>query len=387
MAYIAQWLNEAHQNKMADLVIEDTLSDLTRRDTTILDPYVPLKTYTSRKFLSYVMEQLNTIASVIAYGAEPPVTQHGTFRKITAEMMKSSLAYVWDEEYQWHMKEAMEEAAAKGITVQRKRDQNGKVQATNADLASFIFGTIQQLALAQVELLNHMTWQVLQTGKIDRTDPRTGVKTQISYLNPYGRTATGTTTSGDLHFPDALTGSGGSTIDKTHKWSEFATANGVQNLYDAVDQYVDTNGFAPDYIYMSRKLLNKLMQQASTKDSASSLTVTQVGTVSPAMLGAILEARGIPPIKTYDEKFKNELADQTLSNARFLDDNKFVFVKESMGERAMGPTLENNGKEGVYVTTYEKSKVPPTDVTQTVATILPVFANPLLLFARQVDSV
>jgi hypothetical protein len=138
---------------------------------------------------------------------------------------------------------------------------------------------------------------------------------------------------------------------------------------------------------MSRKLLNKLMQQASTKDSASSLTVTQVGTVSPAMLGAILEARGIPPIKTYDEKFKNELADQTLSNARFLDDNKFVFVKESMGERAMGPTLENNGKEGVYVTTYEKSKVPPTDVTQTVATILPVFANPLLLFARQVDSV
>lgn len=385
MAYIAQWLNEAHQNKMADLVIEDTLSDLTRRDTTVLDPYVPLKTYTSRKFLSYVMEQINTIASVIAYGAEPPVTQHGTFRKITAEMMKSSLAYVWDEEYQWHMKEAMEEAAAKGITVQRRRDQSGNVQAANADLAGFIFGTIQQLALAQVELLNHMTWQVLQTGKIDRTDPRTGVVTQISYLNPYGRTATGTTASGDLHFPDALVGSGGAVVDKTHRWSEELTANGVQNLYDAVDQYVDTNGFAPDYIYMSRKLLNKLMQQRSTKDSASSLTVTQVGTVSPAMLGAVLEARGIPPIKTFDEKFKNELADQSLTNVRFLDDNRFVFVKENMGERAMGPTLENNGKEGIYVTTYEKQKVPPIDCTQTVATILPVFADPLCLFAQQVD--
>jgi alkylhydroperoxidase/carboxymuconolactone decarboxylase family protein YurZ len=372
---------------MADLVIEDTLDDLKRRDTTILDPYVPLKTYTSRKFLSYVMEQLNTIASVLAYGAEPPVTQHGTFRKITAEMMKSSLAYVWDEEYQWHMKEAMEEAAAKGITVQRSRNSDGKVQATNADLASFIFGTIQQLALAQVELLNHMTWQVLQNGKIDRTDPRTGVLTQISYLNPYGRTATGIYTSGDLHFPDALTASGGSTVDKTHKWSEETTANGVQNLYDAVDQYVDTNGFAPDYIYMSRKLLNKLMQQQSTKDSASSLTVTQVGTVSPAMLGAVLEARGIPAIKTFDEQFKNELADKTLSNVRFLDDNRFVFVKEAMGERAMGPTLENDGKEGVYVTTYEKSKVPPVDCTQTVATILPVFSDPYLLYARQVDSV
>lgn len=386
MAYIAQWLNEAHQNKMADLVIEDTLDDLKRRDTTILDPYVPLKTYTSRNFLAYVMEQLNTIASVIAYGAEPPVTQHGTFRKITAEMMKSSLAYVWDEEYQWHMKEAMEEAAAKGITVQRSRDSSGRVQATDADLASFIFGTIQQLALAQVELLNHMTWQVLQFGKIDRTDPRTGVVTQISYLNPYGVTASGVPASGDLHFPDALTGSGGSTIDPTHEWGQTATANGVQNLYDAVDQYVDTNGFAPDYIYMSRKLLNKLMQQQSTKDAASSLTVTQVGTVSPAMIGAVLEARGIPPIKTYDEKFKNELADKTLTNVRFLADDRFVFVKENMGERAMGPTLENDGREGVYVKTWSKSEVPPCDVTATVATILPVFSDNKLLYSQKVAA-
>jgi hypothetical protein len=53
----------------------------------------------------------------------------------------------------------------------------------------------------------------------------------------------------------------------------------------------------------------------------------------------------------------------------------------------MGPTLENDGKEGVYVTTYEKSKVPPTDVTQTVATILPVFADPYLLFSQNVDAV
>ena len=386
MAYIAQWLNQAHQNKMADQVIEDTLSDLKRRDTTILDPYVPLKTYTSRKFLAYVMEQINTVASVLAYGAEPPVTQHGTFRKITAEMLKTSLAYVWDEEYQWHMKEAMEEAAFKGITVNRSRDQNGKVVATNADLASFIFGTIQQLAMAQVELLNHMTWQVLQTGKVLRTDPRTGVKTEISYLNPYGDTATGLYASGDLHFPDALVGTGGSTIDKTHIWTSLATANGVQNLYDAVDQYVDTNGFAPDYIYMSRKLLNLLMQQQSTKDSASSLTVTQVGTVSPAMLGAILEARGIPPIKTFDEQFRNELADKSLVKTRFLNTDRFVFVKENMGERAMGPTLENNGKEGVYVVTYEKSKVPPVDCTVTTATMLPVFSDSRLFYSQKVSA-
>lgn len=386
MAYISTWLNDAHQNKMADLVIEDTLDDLKRRDTTVLDPYVPLKTYTNRKFLAYVMEQINTIASVIAYGAEPPVTQHGTFRKITAELMKSSLSYVWDEEYQWHMKEAMEEAAAKGITVQRSRTSDGKIQATNADLASFIFGTIQQLAVAQVDLLNHLTWQALQYGEIDRVDPRTGVRTTISYKNPYGDEATGLYTSGHLNFPDALTGSGGSTVNKTHAWSESATADGVQNLYDFIDNYVDLNGFAPDYIYMSRKLLNELMVQASTKNAASSLTVTQVGTVSPAMLGAILEARGIPPIKTFDEKFKNELADKTLQNVRFLADDRFVVVKENMGERAMGPTLEGNSREGVYLSTYEAPhKSPPVDITVSVATILPVLSDPKLLGAWKVS--
>jgi len=371
MGKIAEWLNEARQNKMADMVIEDTLDDLKRRDTTVLDPFVPFKTYSSRQFLAYVMEQINVIASVTAYGAEPPVTNQGTFRRITAELMKSSLAYVWDEEYQWHMKEAMEEAAAKNIMVQMSRDSEGKpLPGTNQDLAGFIFGTVEKLARAQVELLNQMTWSVLQFGALDRTDPRTGVVTKLTYTNPYDTSYN--------HFPSALAG--------TSRWDQLSTANGIQDLYNAVDAYVDTNGFAPDFIYMSRKLLNNLMQQASTKSSASSLTVTQVGTVSPNMLGALLEARGIPSIKTYDEKYRNELGDQTIANTRFLQDNRYVFVKENMGERAMGPTLENDGKQGVYVTTYEKQKVPPVDVSQAVATIIPVFGDPRLFYSQQVQD-
>ena len=162
----------------------------------------------------------------------------------------------------------------------------------------------------------------------------------------------------------------------------------MQNLYDFIDNYVDLNGFAPDYLFMSRKLLNELMVQASTKNAASSLTVTQVGTVSPAMLGAILEARGIPPIKTFDEKFKNELADKTLQNVRFLADDRFVAVKETMGERAMGPTLESGdaNKGGVYISTYEAPhKSPPVDITVSVATILPVFADDKIMGSWKVS--
>jgi hypothetical protein len=373
MGKIAEWLNEARQQKMADVVVNDTLDDLKRRDLTVLDPYVPFKTYSSRDFTAYITEQINVLASVTAIGQEPPVTNQGTFRKITAEMTKTSLAHIWDEEFQWRMKQAMEEAAYKRIQVNMSRDSNGKpISGTNDDLAKFIFGTVERIARSNVELLNQMTWQVLQYGKLDRTDPRTGIRLELNYVNPYDTSYN--------HFPAALT--------STARWSELTTANGIQDLYDAVDDYLDTNGFAPDCIYMSRKLKNLLMQQTSTKNAASSLTVTQVGTVSPNMLDALTDARDIPRIKTYDEKYRNEFANQTIANSRFLNDNRFVFVKEKMGERAMGPTLENDGKEGIYVTTYEKEKVPPVDVTQSVAMVLPVFPDSKLMYSRQVsDSV
>ena len=103
MAYIANWLNEQLQSRQADLVVDDTLADLRKRSK-LLDGYVPLKTYDGRKFLSYVIKEINTIASVIAYGGEVPATSQGTFRKITAEMLKSGLSYIYDEETQWAMK-------------------------------------------------------------------------------------------------------------------------------------------------------------------------------------------------------------------------------------------------------------------------------------------
>lgn len=370
MSYIASWLNDAHQAKAADLVIEDTLTNLKKRSK-LLDGYVPFKTYSSRKFLAYVMEEINTVASIISYGSEPPTTQHGTFRKITAELLKSGLSYVYDEEKMWHMKEAMEEAAAKGISVNDSFGPDGKrIRGTNQDLASFLFGTIEQIAKAQIELLDLMTWQALQTGTISRVDPRTNITTEITFKNQYDTSYN--------HFPDPLTG--------TARWDQYSTANGLQNLYDAVDTYTDTNGYDPDAIVMSRKLYNHLLQQQSTKDAASSLTVAQVGTVSPDMMDALLRARGIPPIVRFDEQYKNELSNKTTANTRFLNDNRFVFMAKNMGQRAMGPTLENEGQTGIYVVTREIEKVPPVDATQGVATILPVFPDPKLFYSQQVKD-
>lgn len=367
MSYIANWLSQAQNSAVADKVIEDTLANLVHRSN-LLDDYTPFKTYSSPKFLAYVMERINTVASVIAYGTEAPATQHGTFRPISAELLKTGLQYVYDEQKMWDMKEAMENAALKNIQVSDMPGPRGEIiRGSNHDLASYIFGTIEQIAHAQVELLNVFTWQVLQTGKVARTDPRTGLAVDIDYRNPHDTSYN--------HFPAALTGGSA--------WDQLSTANGIQNLFNDIDTVVDTNGFPPDRIVMSRKLYNNLLQQQSTKDSASSMTVTQVGTVSPEMFDELLNRRGIPPIIRFDEMYQNELNNKTTAKTRFLNDDRYVFLWENMGERAMGPTLENDGKSGVYVVTQEIKKHPPVDATIGVASVLPVFPDPKLLFARQ----
>lgn len=371
MGWIATWLSEQTQAGMADLVVEDTLTDLKRREK-LLDKYIPFETYRTREFLAYVVEEINTLASVMPYGVEPPVTQHGTFRKITAELLKTGLSYLYDEERQWEMKRAMEEAMAKKIMVMDIPDPvTGEViRGTNNDLAKYLFGTIERIAASQVEVLNFLTWQALQTGAIDYTDPRTGAKVTLDYRNPNDTSYN--------HFPSALSGA--------DAWDQYATANGIRDLYNDIETYLDTNGYRPSAIVMSHRLRNHLMQQQATKDSASSLTVTQVGTVSPDMLGKVLEARDLPPIITFDEQYQNEYDNKQTYKARFLNDNRYVFLTEGMGQRAMGPTIESDGAEGVYVATREVSKFPSVDATQAVATILPVFPDPKKMFARQAKA-
>lgn len=368
MAYIAQWLNEQLQAKTADLIVEDTLADLKRRSG-MLDAYMPIKTYTGRKFLSYVVREINVIASVIAYGGEVPNARTGSFEKITAEMLKTGLSYTFTEEEQWDMMEAMELAAARGISVQSYMDENGvMIEGAANDLASHIFGTIERAVKAQMDKLEALTWQALTTGEINDTDPRTNMTLSFDYKKAGANYN---------HFPTALTGA--------TAWDQYASAEGIQDIYNLVSDFVDTNGFKPDCIAMSWKLRNDLMQQASTKQSASSLTVTQVGQVSPNMLDALLEARQLPMIKTFDEQYEVEdVSGSDSLKVRFLPADRFVLLTENMGQRAIGTTLEGgaepgSGRSGVYVTAREIQKVPPIDAIQTTMTSIPVLANPKLL--------
>lgn len=378
MAYIASWLNEHQQTKEADLVIDETLTWLKQRSG-LLDKYVPLKTYSSRNFLMYVVNKIRTVASIISYGAEPPVVRLGNFNTIDAKMFKVGLSVYYDEDQQWQMKEAMELARLKNVSVQDQVLPDGSIlKGSNEDLANLILGsngTIADITRSIGELLNYLTWQALQNGSVNYTDPRTNATPLVlDYKNPSG---------GYNHFPAALTGN--------DSWDRPNTANALAVLEEDVETFTTTNGFKPDLIVMPLKVRRAMLNQESTRQAVASmsnnsamLVANAIGSVGPEMLMGVLERRELPPIITFDEQFEMEDANKNQNKMRFLNNNRYVFLTKNMGERAMGPTLEGDGREGAYVVTREVQKFPPVDATQGVATALPAFGNPKLFFSRQV---
>ncbi len=381
MGAIASWLNEAQQTKTADRLVDETNSRLRQRDA-LLDPYMPIKNYDSRNFLAYVVNRVNTLASVISFGAEIPVTRQGSLRKLTTQLVKLALQRVYDENMQWEMIEAKELAGAKGVTVEdRMLPDKRIIKGTNNDLVDYIFGNIEDLTKSIYDTLHAMSWQCIQFGEVNYSDFRTDTETKIDWKD---------SSATYNHFPATLTATG-SAAPSLNRWDDYEYADGLQCLADALDNYHDTNGFSPELTVMSRRARNDLLRQRTTKEAArTSMGLSQVGTISPDLLLKLLDMRELPPIVTFDELYEVENNVGELIKGRFLNENRFCFLTKGMGERAFGITIESkNGmegtpKSGIYVQTFEKSKSPVLDVTQAIATALPIVINPKLLYSQAI---
>lgn len=382
MGFVQQWFNEKLQTKEADVIVDDTLAYLRQRKG-LLEPYFPFKEYDSRDFLAYITDKVITLASVVSYGAEIPRTNTGKLEKLTSELVKIALSYGYDEETQWRILEAMQNADTKGVYVQDVVMEDGTVlKGENNSLADYLFGRVEDLSQSIIDTLNVMAWQCVQYGKIEHTDYRTNTVTTIDWKDP---------NSNYVHFPTALTATGDNADKSLNAWDDLEYADGIQTLFNAVDNFIDTNGYQPHCTVMSRKARNKLLEQKSTKEAARQRVAGQnLSAVSMEMLNDLLEVRDIPPIKTFDEQYQIEKNDGTISRGRFHAENRFSFLCENMGQRAMGVTLESKQnlndtpQKGIYVRTYEKQKQPILDVTEAIATALPVVVNPKKLYSQQV---
>ena len=393
MGFVADWLTEERQNQTVNLLIDDTFAELQKRSN-ILDFAYPLKNHKGRDFLAYVTEKICTFASVVAYGAEIPNTQQARLEEISAQLVKVGLSLHYNEELQWRMEEARRNANIQGKLVQNLtgKDKYGNpmmIDGENGDLANYLFGSISDLTFGIMDLANYFTWQIACYGEVDYTDARTKTKTKIDWKKP---------NTDYNHFPDALVNTNNS--DKsTNMWTELENADGLQLLSNAVEEFNETNGRLPDKLVMSRKCRRKLLEQTTTKEAARQRVSGQnLSTVSPEVLQDILDARDIPPITIFDERGRIEDADGSYREVRFLPENRFVFMCSNTGERAIGETIESKHKSGkgemsgapqsgIYTRHYEKSKSPLLDVSEAVATMLPICPNDKLLYSQQVYTV
>lgn len=382
MGAVADWLNESLQNKEVDIIVEDTLARLKQRDK-IIDRFLPIKEYDSRNFLAYVVRKINTLASVIAYGGEIPSTRQGKLSKVSAQMLKIALARTYDEETQWQIIEAMDMAGAKGVTVQDRMTPEGSIiKGANDSLAQFLFGGVESLSQAVMDTLDVMAWQCLQFGKVDFYDARLNTTTVIDWKDA----------EADYnHFPNALVATGNTADTSLNLWTDYEYADPLQTLVNAQETYHDTNGFQPTAIILSRRLRNDILQCNSTKEAARAMqSAPYLGAVAPNVLNILLEARELPPIITFDEMYEIENGEGDVTKGRFFNDNRFAFLSEDMGLRAIGVTLESRGSfdempiSGLHVETYEKKKTPVIDETIAVCTAVPIIMNPKLLYSQQV---
>lgn len=358
--FVENWLSQQRQSRTADYVVDNTLRQLKERSR-VLDKYVPMKTKQGREWLGYITEQIDPIASLVSPGAEYPATKRGKFSQVEAKLCKAALRHEWTEDVQWRMKEVMEFAKAKGITVQNISVGEGKISAgQDNNLAELIFGTLAALVRGHANLLDYLAWQVLQTGAMSFSDSRTGLDINLDWKPALKSTYN--------HFPAALTGA--------NRWTEWNTADPLQDLYNMHYIYKYDNGFPADEICMSEQLVNQMLRCKSTRESVvSSLTIgsAMTGTVSMEQLNEVLRRRFLPAITTVDDHFQMDSSNTgSETPTRFLDPTRVVFLKKDSAERVLGGTLENDGKAGIYQRTYEKSKEPPLDISATASMMIVV---------------
>ncbi len=389
MGAVVSYLSGGTQNKMVDKIVDATNTQLLKREK-ILDTYYPLKHYDDRNFLGYVSKKIRQIANVVPYGTPIPRSRQGTLQKVTTQLIKIGRKLTYDEETQWQMAEMIKYARLQtagrsdGIAVEvhdRKLPDGRVVKGSSSTLAKYIFGTIKDLTLACFDTLNVMTWQVVQTGLVNHTDFITNTITTIDWKEA------GATYN---HFPAALTATGAGPDTRDNIWTDYSFADGIGALARDLDTYFTTTGHTFDMIIMGRSLRNHLLQQESTKSAARTHTTSpHVGTVSPDMLNTLLGLRELPPIMTFDELYDIELADGTITKARFFNEDRYAFMMKEMGERACGVTMESKlgdlmatPKTGVTVRNYE-DKENLVDISEATLVALPIVLDPRLLFSRK----
>ncbi|GAA6622911.1 hypothetical protein [Scytonema sp. NUACC26] len=400
MAIIQQFLTEKLQAKIAEKLIDDTTFRRQQRSGTIWQ-FMPIQTYNTEDFVYYVTETVNAVASIVAKGAPIPTSGYGGFGKINVNALRVGKGHLFDTLAQEQMQKVMNEAMYKGVGVISGVDPGtGKIISVNDALVNYLFGSVKSVVNGVMDKFQQMAVESVAYGSVTlNNDPLTKGTAVLNFREteqPYDA----------LHFPATLTDTGNTADRRLNRWTDYANADGIGMIEQMCLDYVDTNGFLPDAIWMSNRACVHLRNQEATIHKARQAAgLAQVGSVGVAMLKEIMSNNNLPPIvtagadETYDVETTTPTTTNTRSNfvnrARFLNENRIVFLKEGVGELGMGITMEmrnikqedgriSNENSAVMVRVYEKSKIPMSDEIVSLAAGCPIVPIARRMAARTV---
>lgn len=362
MTYIESFLKEGRAAKSADLIVNNTLRQLKERSK-VLQIYMPLVEKTGRDWLAYITTTVDPIASLVATGQDYPEAKKGDFSKIQARNYKAAIAYHWDEDTQWRMQEVSELAKLRNITIQNIQVSDGKVQlGQDNDLAKNIFGTLASLVRGHINLLDYMGWQTLQTGRMQYSDQRTGLKADLDWTKSYPLR------SNNFPFPIYQTDFAGTetTASLQRDWTQHETATPLQDLVDMHTQYKYVNGFPADECAISERLFLNIARCKSVKQEVVAANVignVMTGFPSIDQVNELMTRRFLPKFVLEDGQVELSGVNGESVPTRLLDEGTVVFLsRQGQFQRILGGTIENKGKAGIYTRTF--CKTPILDITE-----------------------
>ena len=375
---IAFFLNTARIKSKLDAIVDNTSAflvdpnkeDLLRREGkrpnpklidqySICDQYAPIRLSDDFRLLEYLIERNMAIASIIASGQEIPQTRAGRLIKVEGSQFgKIAISHIFNEEDEIRMMEL------------------SKMQGMPVGFVDMLIGSVDSLQPRVIKTANVLTWQLWSQGFVDFTDTRSNTAIRLAYQ-----------TYPELFLPPITGNAVGSAV-----WSDYTNANGVLDLQRHARVFYNLNGFYPDEVAMSQELVDDLTRQQSTRDYALSMgLITNVpGVAIPSgvdemILAKVAERLKFPKIRVYDAQYEIEVAPGQTVRGRYLPSNRYVFLTEGMSQRLFGPTIESQGKPGIYVKVEELFKSsPPESRCFAVGRMIPFAPQPKVLASRQV---
>jgi hypothetical protein len=165
----------------------------------------------------------------------------------------------------------------------------------------------------------------------------------------------------------------------TDVWTDTTNSDPIGDI----QRWANSLPIAPTRALTSNTVLAALLAHPAVK--AAMFGTNSGRMVTRGELNAFLQTNGLPPIATYDQKYRKQEANGTYTTHRYFPENAFVmFGDGALGETLFGPTPEeirltrdpsiDITKVGnVLAMVYEENVDPVSTWTKAVATALPSF--------------